>query len=66
MKTIRNFLSAGTLAAVLLISLFLGSCKKEEKDNAGLNTILLLLAIQPRVEQSRTGFFIIVPKGIAE
>lgn len=66
MKTFRNFLSAGLLAVVVFGVLFTGACKKKENNDDKNNAILLLLATQPYVEQSKTGFFIIVPKGIAQ
>lgn len=66
MKKFRMFLSAGILTAVVLGSLFLGACKKEEKNNDLQIGALLWLVSQPYVEQSKTGFFIIVPKGIAQ
>ncbi|MGJ4751428.1 LIC12338 family lipoprotein [Leptospira kmetyi] len=66
MKIFRNFLSAGILAVVVFGVLFTGACKKKENNNDTDNVLLLLLASQPYVEQSKTGFFIIVPKGIAQ
>ncbi|RHX85602.1 LIC12338 family lipoprotein [Leptospira stimsonii] len=66
MKKFRTFLFAGIVSAVVLSSLFLGACKKEEKDNKLQIGALLWIASQPYVEQSKTGFFIIVPKGIAQ
>ncbi|MBW0434032.1 hypothetical protein DLM76_11535 [Leptospira yasudae] len=66
MKIFRNILSAGILAIVLFSALFIGACKKKENNDDTNNAILLWLATQPYVEQSKTGFFIIVPKGIAQ
>ncbi|MDV6234770.1 hypothetical protein CH379_003885 [Leptospira ellisii] len=67
MNRFRNLFSAGILAAVLFGSLFFGACKKDEKKDDTTNAVLLWLAgQQPYVEQSKTGFFIIVPKGIAQ
>ncbi|AAS70907.1 hypothetical protein LIL_11283 [Leptospira interrogans serovar Linhai str. 56609] len=66
MKVFRNLFSAGILAVVLMSFLFIGTCKKKEDDDNQTNAILLWLATRPYVEQSKTGFFIIVPKGIAE
>ncbi|AOP33590.1 hypothetical protein A0128_06850 [Leptospira tipperaryensis] len=66
MKKFRTFLSAGILSAVVLGSLFFGACKKEEKNDDLQIGALLWIATQPYVEQSKTGFFIIVPKGIAQ
>ncbi|TGK31016.1 hypothetical protein EHQ12_02935 [Leptospira gomenensis] len=67
MNRFRNLFSAGVFAAVLFGFLFFGTCKKEEKNDDTTNAIFLLLAgQQPYVEQSKTGFFIIVPKGIAQ
>ncbi|MCG6167500.1 hypothetical protein LFX25_06685 [Leptospira sp. FAT2] len=66
MKIFRNILSAGILAIVLFSALLIGACKKKENNDDTNNAILLWLATQPYVEQSKTGFFIIVPKGIAQ
>lgn len=65
MKIFRNFLSAGILAVVVFCVLLTGACKKKE-DNDASNVFFLLLRLKPYVEQSKTGFFIIVPKGIAQ
>ncbi|MBM9500145.1 hypothetical protein JWG44_07770 [Leptospira sp. 201903071] len=66
MKKFRMFLSAGMLTAAVVVSLFFGACKKEEKNDDLQIGALLWIASQPYVEQSKTGFFIIVPKGIAQ
>ncbi|EMY78034.1 putative lipoprotein [Leptospira weilii serovar Ranarum str. ICFT] len=67
MKVFRNLFSAGILAVVLMSVLIVGACKKKENNDDTTNAVLLWLATQqPYVEQSKTGFFIIVPKGIAE
>ncbi|WP_061209469.1 LIC12338 family lipoprotein [Leptospira borgpetersenii] len=66
MKIFRNFLSAGILAVVVFCVLFTGACKKKEDNDDTRNVFFFLLATQPYVEQSKTGFFIIVPKGIAQ
>ncbi|EMN44042.1 LIC12338 family lipoprotein [Leptospira weilii] len=63
MKVFRNFLS---VTIVLWSVLFVITCKKKENDDNTNNAILLWLATQPYVEQSKAGFFIIVPKGIAQ
>ncbi|PJZ68983.1 hypothetical protein CH373_04315 [Leptospira perolatii] len=61
----KKFFKKGVLLlslCFLLIGAIGFACKKNDsKDN---NLLLLLLA--PHVEQSKTGFFIIVPRGIAE
>ncbi|EKO78238.1 hypothetical protein LEP1GSC068_1634 [Leptospira sp. Fiocruz LV3954] len=46
--------------------MFVAACKRKENNDDTNNAILLWLATQPYVEQSKTGFFIIVPKGIAQ
>ncbi|EKR73674.1 LIC12338 family lipoprotein [Leptospira noguchii] len=66
MKIFHKLFSVGILTVVLMNFLFIGACKKKENDDDQNNAILLWLATRPYVEQSKTGFFIIVPKGIAE
>ncbi len=66
MKVFRNFLYVGIVTIVLLNVLFVVACKRKENNDDTNNAILLWLATQPYVEQSKTGFFIIVPKGIAQ
>ncbi|EMS85199.1 LIC12338 family lipoprotein [Leptospira noguchii] len=66
MKIFHKLFSVGILTVVLMNFLFIGACKKKKNDDDQNNAILLWLATRPYVEQSKTGFFIIVPKGIAE
>ncbi|EMO52011.1 LIC12338 family lipoprotein [Leptospira noguchii] len=66
MKVFHKLFSVGILTVVLMNFLFIGACKKKENDDDQNNAILLWLATRPYVEKSKTGFFIIVPKGIAE
>lgn len=64
MKVFRKFLFVGIFTIVLWSVLFVITCKKKENDDNTNNAILLWLATQPYVEQSKAGFLLSFPKAL--